>query len=78
MATSWTDARKTEQGEAIRRWRPWDQSSGPKTHEGKAIVGQNSFKGSPRVALQQARQLERLLLADAQALALASHVSVAR
>ena len=29
----------------IRRWKPWEQSTGPKTSEGKANAAQNANKG---------------------------------
>ncbi len=37
-----------EQSEAIRRWKPWESSTGPRTPEGKAKVAQNSYKGGHR------------------------------
>lgn len=39
--SGWDDARKAKQREAIRRWRPWEQSTGPKTPEGKAQSAAN-------------------------------------
>ena len=30
---------------AIRRWKPWERSTGPKTPEGKAKAAQNANKG---------------------------------
>ena len=47
--------------ELIRRWRPWEHSTGPKTQEGKAKVSRNAFKGGTRAML---RELRRIL--DAQ------------
>jgi hypothetical protein len=32
----WTAERRTRQGAAIHRWKPWERSTGPKTTEGKA------------------------------------------
>ena len=32
----------------IQRWKPWEQSTGPRTPEGKDKVAQNSFKGGTR------------------------------
>lgn len=39
---SWTAERRAKQAEAIRRWRPWDQSTGPRTAEGKVISSRNA------------------------------------
>lgn len=48
MANGWTAERRARQAEAIRRWRPWERSTGPKTSEGKARCAQNAFKGAQR------------------------------
>ena len=50
--------------ELIKRWRPWEKSTGPKTTEGKAVVAQNGFRGSPRETLKAAREIDRLILED--------------
>jgi len=42
----------------IRRWRPWERSTGPKTAEGKARVARNAFHGAMRSLL---RRIARLL-----------------
>lgn len=44
--------------ELIKRWKPWEKSTGPKSDDGKAIVSQNAFKGAWR---EQMRELSRLL-----------------
>jgi hypothetical protein len=41
-----------------RAWKPWEQSAGPRTPDGKARVAQNAYKGGHREAL---RLLARLL-----------------
>jgi hypothetical protein len=38
----WSPARRARQAEAIRRWRPWVQSTGPRTAEGRAISSRNA------------------------------------
>ena len=48
MANGWTQEHRKKQSEAIRRWKPWVQSTGPRTQEGKAKVAQNSCKGGHR------------------------------
>ena len=52
--------------ELIKRWRPWEKSTGPKSKKGKAIVAQNGFRGSPRSTLRAAREIEQLIFEDAQ------------
>lgn len=32
----------------IKRWKPWEQSTGPKTQEGKSQVSQNALKHGRR------------------------------
>ena len=44
MANGWTPERRARQAELIRRWRPWEKSTGPKTAAGKATVSQNAYK----------------------------------
>ena len=39
---SWTPERKAKQAEAIRRWKPWERSTGPKSDEGKRVASQNA------------------------------------
>lgn len=58
MASGWTQDRKARQSELIRAWRPWEQSSGPKTETGKAVVARNAWKGGTREVL---RELSRAL-----------------
>ena len=45
MANGWTPERRARQAEAIRRWKPWEQSTGPKTVEGKARTKMNAYRG---------------------------------
>lgn len=54
----WTTEARQRQSELIRNWKPWEQSTGPTTPEGKAAVSQNGYKGGVRGAL---RELSRLL-----------------
>ena len=51
MATPWTPERRQRQAEQIRRWRPWEQSTGPKTPEGKSRVSRNAWQGGHRAQL---------------------------
>jgi hypothetical protein len=50
--SGWSDERRAKQAEAIRRWHPWDKSTGPRTEEGKAKSSRNADKG---VAALEAR-----------------------
>lgn len=63
MANGWTPERQASQSRAIRRWQPWQQSTGPKTLEGKARASMNAFKGGER---GQSRKLRAALREHAQ------------
>lgn len=39
---AWTDERRRKQAQAIRRWKPWEKSTGPKSPEGKQAASMNS------------------------------------
>jgi hypothetical protein len=60
-----TPEHRAMRAELIRRWKPWEKSTGPKSPEGKARSARRGFKGGQRVLL---RQLARLLREQAQAL----------
>ena len=45
MANGWTPARRERQAKLIRKWRPWEKSTGPKTKAGKEKISQNAYKG---------------------------------
>ncbi len=64
MANGWTLERRARQAELIRNWKPWEQSTGPKTAEGKARVSQNAYKGGTREFL---REMSRVLKEQRQA-----------
>ena len=53
-ARTWTPEQRQRQAEAIRRWKPWAQSTGPKSPEGKARVSHNAFTGGELVKLREA------------------------
>ncbi|RRS05060.1 hypothetical protein EIP75_05640 [Aquabacterium soli] len=59
MANGWTLERKQRQAQLIHTWRPWEQSTGPKTPEGKAVTAKNADKGGlwrvEREALKELR-----------------------
>lgn len=45
MASSWTPERRARQAMLIHTWKPWQQATGPRTPEGKAIASRNAYKG---------------------------------
>ena len=53
QAAGWTPERRKRQSEAIRRWKPWEQSTGPKSSEGKAAVSGNAYSGGHRAQLRE-------------------------
>lgn len=52
MADGWTLERRAKQSAAIRRWRPREQSTGPRTPNGKTKVARNSYWGGVRPMLR--------------------------
>lgn len=59
MLNGWTIERKARQAEMIRAWKPWAQSTGPRTDEGKAAASRNAFKGGERQMIRTFRRLLR-------------------
>lgn len=51
MNNGWTAERRARQSALIRTWKPWEQSTGPRTDEGKVIASLNRQR-----ALDAARQ----------------------
>jgi hypothetical protein len=43
-SNAWTAERRALQSVLIRRWRPWERSTGPQTAEGKAISSRNASR----------------------------------
>jgi hypothetical protein len=64
-ANGWTKDRKRRQAELIRKWRPWESSTGPKTARGKAAVSRNAWKHGYRSAkaIAEFREMRWLLKA---------------
>ena len=58
MSNGWTSERRARQAEAIRGWKPWERSTGPRTEAGKERTRLNSYKGGERPML---RELSRAL-----------------
>ena len=58
-----TPEHRALRAELIRRWRPWEKSTGPTTEEGKRRSAMRGYKGGQR---QQMRELARLLREQAE------------
>ena len=50
--------------EAIQKWKPWEQSTGPKSHDGRQRVSRNAWTGGHRTQL---RELSKLVNAEVRA-----------
>jgi hypothetical protein len=58
----WTLEQRLRQSEAIRRWRPWEASTGAKTPHGKAISSKNATKTGDSVYVRELiKQMNRIL-----------------
>ena len=54
-----TPEHRALRAELIRRWKPWQKSTGPRSIEGKAKVSRNAFKGGQRALLRELSQALR-------------------
>lgn len=61
-ARKWTKSQRAIQSRAIKRWKPWDSSTGPRTGQGKAASSRNSFRhGCDSRWVLRLRKMEREL-----------------
>ena len=44
-ARKWTPEQRKQQSLKVRQWKPWEQCTGARTAQGKAISARNAFKG---------------------------------
>jgi hypothetical protein len=53
----WTPERRARHADKIREWKPWEQSTGPRTSAGKAVSSRNAVMSESRakVAVIRAR-----------------------
>lgn len=62
----WTEEEKQKQRDAIKKWKPWEKSTGPTTAEGKDKVSRNSythgFRSRDIKALRQVLRLQKQFL----------------
>jgi len=52
-ARTWTTEQRQRQREAIQHWKPWNQSTGPASPEGKAVAARNAYKGARRKEMRR-------------------------
>jgi hypothetical protein len=61
-ARKWTLEQRLRQSEVIRRWRPWEASTGAKTEQGKTISSKNASKTGDSVYVRELiKQINRLI-----------------
>ena len=48
MSNGWTPERRKRQSEAIRQWKPWASSTGPRSAAGKRRSAMNRYRGGQR------------------------------
>lgn len=64
-ARTWTTEQRQRQREAIQQWKPWNQSTGPVSPEGKALAARNAYGGGQRAEMRRAiKELREALRAQ--------------
>lgn len=53
MANGWTPERRARQAELIKKWKPWEKSTGPNSAEGQVKASRNAYKGGERPQLRE-------------------------
>lgn len=53
MVNGWSLERRAKQAELIRLWKPWRQSTGPKSPDGKERISRNAWTGGHRAQLRE-------------------------
>lgn len=56
MGNGWTPERRAKQAAMIRRWKPWEKSTGPRSAEGKSASARNAWAGGYRALFRELRQ----------------------
>ena len=59
MKHGWTPERRTKQSQLIQNWKPWENSTGPRTAQGRKISSMNALKHGMRSA--ENREVEKLI-----------------
>ena len=62
-SSAWTPERRQRQREAIKRWKPWEKSTGPRTEAGKLRSSRNAAK-SPEIIELEAMMEQGSILHD--------------
>ena len=59
----WTPEERQAQSELIRQWKPWEQSTGARTAQGKARSSQNALKHGARSkdSIQSFKEIRKFL-----------------
>lgn len=61
-ARTWTPEQREKQRQAIQRWQPWAQSTGPVSAQGKSKSSRNAAKGGLGAKhRQELRRMKELL-----------------
>ena len=60
MSYNRTPEHRRPRAELIRRWKPWEQSTGPRSAEGKATSARNGYRGGERQGRALAKPLHSL------------------
>jgi len=58
-ARKWTVEQRKQQSLKIREWKPWLNSTGARTIDGKARASRNAFKGGVMESIKQLKNLMR-------------------
>jgi hypothetical protein len=58
-SSAWTPERRAKASERMRREKPWEQSTGPRSAEGKAVSSRNANKGGHRPRHREQMRLRR-------------------
>ena len=53
MSNGWMSERRQQQALAIRRWCPWERSTGPRSADGKRRSSRNAFRGGERLRVRE-------------------------
>lgn len=64
MKHGWTSQRRKTQSQLIQKWKPWGNSTGPRTAQGKVISSMNALKHGMRS--KEMREMESGLAALAK------------
>lgn len=60
-----TPEHRAKRAEMIKRWKPWEKSTGPRTIEGKRSSAMRGYKGGQRDELRalakELREIQRIL-----------------